>query len=57
MAPVVVSGLAEQGYTGRIARLAAEDSFVPLGDAAELVLVGEDDIVDGALRLLGERRP
>ena len=53
----IVSGLAERGYTGRLERLAAEDSFVPLGDAAELVLVGADDIVDGALRLLGERRP
>ena len=51
----VVSGLAERGYTGRVERLAAADSFVPLGDAAELVLVGEDDVVDGVLRLLGER--
>jgi 2-oxoisovalerate dehydrogenase E1 component len=53
----IVSGLAERGYTGSIERLAAEDSFIPLGDAANLVLVGEDDIVAGALRLLGERRP
>ncbi len=53
----IVAGLAERGYTGAIERLAAEDSFIPLGDAANLVLVGEDDIVAGALRLLGERRP
>jgi len=53
----VVSGLAERGYTGALERLAAEDSFVPLGDAANLVLVGEDDIVAGALRMLGEMRP
>jgi 2-oxoisovalerate dehydrogenase E1 component len=53
----IVSGLAERGYSGSIERLAAEDSFIPLGDAANLVLVGEDDIVAGALRLLGERRP
>jgi 2-oxoisovalerate dehydrogenase E1 component len=53
----IVSGLAERGYTGAIERLAADDSFIPLGDAANLVLVGEDDIVSGALRLLGERRP
>jgi 2-oxoisovalerate dehydrogenase E1 component len=53
----VVSGLAERGYTGRVERLSAEDSFVPLGDAANLVLVSEDDIVAGVLRLLGEQRP
>ena len=53
----VVSGLAERGYTGAIERLAAEDSFIPLGDAANLVLVAEDDIVAGALRMLGARRP
>lgn len=53
----VVSGLAERGYTGRVERLAAHDSFVPLGDAANLVLVSEDDVVAGVLRLLGERRP
>jgi 2-oxoisovalerate dehydrogenase E1 component len=50
----VLSGLAERGYTGRVERLAAADSFVPLGNAADLVLVGEDDVVDGVLRLLGE---
>ena len=53
----VVSGLAERGYSGAVERLAAEDSFVPLGDAANLVLVGEDDVVAGVLRMLGERRP
>ena len=40
----VVSGLAERGYRGALARVAAHDSFVPLGDAARLVLVSEDDI-------------
>jgi 2-oxoisovalerate dehydrogenase E1 component len=53
----IVSGLAERGYTGRMERLSAEDSFVPLGDAANLVLVSEDDIVAGVLRVLGEQRP
>lgn len=41
----VVSGLVEAGYTGRMTRVAAHDTFVPLGDAANLVLVGVDDVV------------
>jgi 2-oxoisovalerate dehydrogenase E1 component len=45
----VLAGLAEGGYSGAVARVAAADSFVPLGDAANLVLVGEDDIVSVAL--------
>ncbi len=49
----VVTGLAERGYRGALERVAARDSFVPLGDAANLVLVGEDEIVDATLRLLG----
>ncbi len=47
----VVSDLALSGYRGGIARVAAPDSFVPLGDAAELVLVSEDEIVQAALDL------
>ena len=53
----VLAGLAERGYQGAVERLAAEDSFVPLGDAADLVLVSEDDVVAAVLRMLGERRP
>jgi 2-oxoisovalerate dehydrogenase E1 component len=48
----VVTALVERGYGGRIARVAARDSFVPLGDAANLVLVGVDDIVR-AVRAIG----
>jgi 2-oxoisovalerate dehydrogenase E1 component len=40
----VVAGLVDAGYRGPLARVAAEDSFIPLGDAAELVLVSEADI-------------
>ena len=47
----VVTGLIEAGYTGAIERVAALDSFVPLGDAANLVLVSNDQIVDAARRL------
>ncbi len=42
----VIAGLVEGGYSGALTRVAAVDTFIPLGDAANLVLVGEDDIVD-----------
>jgi 2-oxoisovalerate dehydrogenase E1 component len=38
------------------ARVAAADSFIPLGDAAEYVLVQEREILDAALRLTGPQR-
>jgi 2-oxoisovalerate dehydrogenase E1 component len=44
----IVTALVEAGFRGPITRVAARDSFVPLGTAARLVLVGEDDIVDAA---------
>jgi 2-oxoisovalerate dehydrogenase E1 component len=49
----VLAALVENGYTGRMARVASRDSFIPLGDAAQLVLLSEDQILDAALRLLG----
>jgi 2-oxoisovalerate dehydrogenase E1 component len=45
----VVAGLVEQGYRGVLKRIAAVDSFIPLGDAARLVLVSEEDI-EAAIR-------
>lgn len=50
----IVSGLAERGYTGRISRVAAHDTFVPLGAAANLVLVGVDDVVRAARAIASE---
>ncbi|HEY5861138.1 MAG TPA: thiamine pyrophosphate-dependent enzyme [Actinomycetota bacterium] len=47
----IVTGLIEAGYRGSIERVAALDSFVPLGDAANLVLVSHDQIVEAARRL------
>jgi 2-oxoisovalerate dehydrogenase E1 component len=44
----VVTALVERGYRGRIGRVASADSYVPLGPAAGLVLVGEDEIVEAA---------
>ena len=49
----IVAELLDAGYDGRLARVASKDSFVPLGDAARLVLLSEDEIEAAALRLLG----
>ena len=48
----VLAALVDSGFEGRMARVASKDSFVPLGDAARLVLVSEDEIEDAALRLV-----
>ena len=47
----VLAALVDAGFEGRMARVASKDSFVPLGDAARLVLVSEDEIEEAALRL------
>ena len=48
----VITTLVDAGFTGRIARVASQDSFVPLGDAADTVLMSESAIEDAALDLL-----
>ncbi|MFO7571499.1 MAG: thiamine pyrophosphate-dependent enzyme [Gaiellaceae bacterium] len=48
----VLAALVDAGFDGRVARVASKDSFVPLGDAARLVLVSEDEIEAAALRLM-----
>jgi 2-oxoisovalerate dehydrogenase E1 component len=48
----VIAALADGGFRGRITRVTAADSFVPLGDAASLVLVTEPEIEAAARRLL-----
>jgi len=48
----VITALVDAGYQGRIARVAAVDTFIPLGDAANLVLVSEPEIEAAAHRLL-----
>ena len=40
----VVAALVDAGFGGSIARVASKDSFIPLGDAANLVLLSEDEI-------------
>ncbi len=44
----VITTLVDAGFTGRIARVASQDSFVPLGDAAGTVLLSETGIEDAA---------
>ncbi len=38
-------------FPEQLARVASRDSFVPLGDAANLVLLGEADIEAAAVKL------
>ena len=52
----VIAALADAGFAGRVGRVAAADSYVPLGDAANLVLVSEPEIEAAARRLLASVR-
>ena len=49
----VAMALIDGGFTGRIARVTSCDSFVPLGAAADLVLLSEAEIEEAARKLLG----
>jgi 2-oxoisovalerate dehydrogenase E1 component len=48
----VVTALVDAGYRGGIARVTSEDSFVPLGQAAESVLLDETTIEKAAVNLV-----
>jgi 2-oxoisovalerate dehydrogenase E1 component len=48
----VVTSLVDARFDGRLARVASEDSFIPLGNAARLVLLDEAEIEAAALRLV-----
>lgn len=47
----VMTGLIEAGYSGRLRRVNSRNSYIPLGPAAEHVLLGEDHI-EAALKAL-----
>jgi 2-oxoisovalerate dehydrogenase E1 component len=51
----VVTALVEAGFRGPIQRVASQDSFVPLGAAAEHVLLSEDEIEKAAHSLCAAR--
>ncbi|MFT6831965.1 MAG: 2-oxoisovalerate dehydrogenase E1 component, partial [Planctomycetota bacterium] len=48
----IVCGLVEGGYRGRIKSVRSADTYIPLGDAANLVLLSEDDIVRATKEVL-----
>jgi 2-oxoisovalerate dehydrogenase E1 component len=50
----LLAGLAEHAPEVKTARVTAADCFIPLGDAAELVLVSEPEIVAAATRLAAD---
>jgi 2-oxoisovalerate dehydrogenase E1 component len=52
----IVAALVDSRFDGHVARVASKDSFIPLGGAANLVLLSEAEIVDAALALAGEPR-
>ncbi|MFA9430122.1 thiamine pyrophosphate-dependent enzyme [Egicoccus sp. AB-alg2] len=51
VADAVLADLAEHGFDGALASIRSHDSYVPLGPAAELVLLSEDDVVEATLAL------
>jgi len=51
----VLATLIDGGFAGRMARVTSKDSFIPLGDAAKLMLLSEPDIEAAVDRLLMSR--
>lgn len=51
IAEAILADLAEHGLAQAVASVRAIDSYVPLGPAADLVLVSEQQIVDAAVGL------
>ncbi len=49
----IVAAFVDASFDGQLARVASADSFIPLGDAANLVLVSEADVERAALELVG----
>ena len=48
----VLAALVDAGYTGRMARVTGVDSYIPLGPAADQVLLSEEQIVQCAEALM-----
>ena len=48
----VLAALVDAGFTGRMARVTSKDSFIPLGEAAKLVLLSEAEIEAAVEQLL-----
>jgi 2-oxoisovalerate dehydrogenase E1 component len=52
----IVTALVDAGFDGTISRVTSQDSFIPLGEAANRVLLQEAEIEAAARALVGERR-
>ena len=48
----ITTALVEGGFRGEIDRVCGDDTFIPLGDAANRVLVQEEDILTAARRAM-----
>ncbi|MFI6595594.1 dehydrogenase E1 component subunit alpha/beta [Nonomuraea sp. NPDC050536] len=48
----LIAALVDAGFTGQVARVTSSDSFIPLGDAANHVLLSEEEIEEAARKLL-----
>ena len=48
----VLAALVDGGFSGRMSRVTSKDSFIPLGEAAKLVLLSEAEIEAAAARLM-----
>jgi 2-oxoisovalerate dehydrogenase E1 component len=57
MSEGILTALVDAGYRGAMRRVAAADSFIPLGDAANRVLVQEEDIQIAAVALCQSASP
>ncbi|MGH3441520.1 MAG: thiamine pyrophosphate-dependent enzyme [Nitriliruptorales bacterium] len=57
VADAIVANLAEGGFRGRVRSVRSLDTYVPLGPAADTVLLQEDDIVRGAIEAATGRAP
>jgi 2-oxoisovalerate dehydrogenase E1 component len=53
----VLAALNDAGFGGVVSRVTSEDSFIPLGDAADLVLLSETAISAGAMAVAAVRVP
>jgi len=49
----IIAEFVDRGITLNLARITGIDSFIPLGPAADEVLVSEPGIVNAALNLMG----
>ena len=48
-----MAALVDGGFTGRISRVNSVDSYVPWAQAADQVLLREDDVLVAARSLIG----